>query len=111
MISPLANSVAGVESMVHGGYNAFNTGGANGGRTAYGSGDSSKDMRFGKPIQQLTLGELKRFHNSGQLHATGRYQFIPGTSVKSKTDLVSLITLSSVLRFKITPTVTSPSTC
>ena len=42
-LSYFSNAVAGVESAAHGGYDAFNTGGSNGGRTAYGSGNSSKD--------------------------------------------------------------------
>ena len=84
-----ANTVAGVESKSYGGYDAFNTGGSNGGFTAYGSGDSSKDMRFGKPISQLTVGEIRRLQASGQLHAAGRYQFI-GTTFKEVKDRLGL---------------------
>ena len=75
----LVNTVAGVESTAYGGYDAYNQGGSDGGHTAHGSGNSAKDLRFGKPISQLTLGEIRRLHNSQQLFATGRYQFIPMT--------------------------------
>ena len=59
--SYFSNAVAGVESAAHGGYDAFNTGGSNAGRTAYGSGNSRLDNRFGKPISQMTVGEVCRF--------------------------------------------------
>ena len=75
----IVNTIAGVESTSHGAYDAYNLGGDDGGHTAHGSGNSSKDNRFGKPISQLTIGEIRRLHNGRQLFATGRYQFIPGT--------------------------------
>ena len=75
----LVNTIAGVESTSYGAYDAYNLGGSDGGHTAHGSGNSAKDKRFGKPISQLTIGEIRRLHNSRQLFATGRYQFIPGT--------------------------------
>ena len=84
-----ANSIAGVESASHGGYDAYNTGGSNRGFTAFGSGDSSKDMRFGKPISQLTVGEIRRLQANGQLHAAGRYQFI-GPTFKEVKDRLGL---------------------
>jgi hypothetical protein len=71
--------VASKESESFGGYDAYNTGGANGGETAFGSGNSLEDKRFGKPISQLTVGEIKKLQANGQLHAAGRYQFIRGT--------------------------------
>ena len=74
-----SNAVAGVESTSYGGYNAYNTGGSNNGFTAHGSGNSSDGKRFGKPIVDMTIGEVRRLQNSGQLFATGRYQFIPAT--------------------------------
>ena len=71
--------VASKESESYGGYDAYNTGGANGGETAFGSGNSLEDKRYGKPISQLTVGEIKKLQANGQLHAAGRYQFIRGT--------------------------------
>ena len=71
--------VASEESEAYGGYDAYNLGGANGGETAYGSGNSLEDKKFGKPISQLTVGEIKSLQAKGQLHAAGRYQFIRGT--------------------------------
>ena len=73
------DQVASVESGSYGGYDAYNLGGSNGGHTAHGSGNSAKDGRFGKPVSQLTIGEIKRLHASGQAHAMGRYQFIGST--------------------------------
>ena len=65
----VVNTIAGVESTSYGGYDAYNRGGSDGGHTAHGSGNSAKDLAFGKPISQLTIGEIRRLHNSGQLHA------------------------------------------
>jgi len=87
--SLFANAVAGVESAAYGGYDAFNTGGSNGGRTAYGSGDSRKDNRFGKPISEMTLGTIRRLQANGELHAAGRYQFI-GMTFKEVKDSLGL---------------------
>ena len=72
----MTNTIAGVESTSHGSYDAYNTGGSHSGTVAYGSGNSAEDKKFGKPISQLTIGEIRRLHNSGKLHATGRYQFV-----------------------------------
>lgn len=71
--------VASEESESYGGYDAYNLGGANGGETAYGSGNSLEDKRYGNPISQLTVGEIRKLQANGQLHAAGRYQFIRGT--------------------------------
>ena len=83
------DQVASVESTSMGGYDAYNLGGSNGGHTAHGSGNSAKDGRFGKPISQLTIGEIKRLHAAGQLHAAGRYQFI-GTTFAEVAPLTGL---------------------
>ena len=64
------------ESDSMGGYEAYNLGGSDGGHTAHGSGNSAKDNRFGKPLTQMSIGELKQLQSSGKLHAAGRYQFI-----------------------------------
>lgn len=79
--------VASEESEAFGGYDAYNTGGANGGETAFGSGNSLEDKRFGKPISQLTVGEIKSLQAKGQLHAAGRYQFIRGTFAEVANEL------------------------
>jgi len=76
----ILDSIASVESGdTYGQYDAYNLGGSDAGHTAHGSGNSAKDGRFGKPISQMTIGEIRKLHNSGQLHAAGRYQFIRPT--------------------------------
>ena len=67
------------ESDSSGGYNAFNLGGSKGGTVAHGSGDSSKNNVFGKPLTQMTIGEVRQLGQSGKIHATGRYQFTHNT--------------------------------
>ncbi len=79
--------VASEESEAYGGYDAYNLGGANAGHTAYGSGNSLEDKRYGKPVSQLTIGEIKKLHNAGQLHAAGRYQFVKDTFAEVVEDL------------------------
>ncbi len=71
--------VASEESEAFGGYDAYNKGGNYNGTVAYGSGNSAEDNRYGKPISQLTVGEIRKLQADGQLHAAGRYQFIKGT--------------------------------
>jgi hypothetical protein len=73
------DTVASKESESYGGYDAYNLGGSNGGHTAHGSGNSSDGKQFGKPVSQLTIGEIKRLHAQGKAHAMGRYQFIAST--------------------------------
>ena len=61
----------------HYGYDAYNLGG----RTEFepvGSG-SATDGRFGKPLTQMTIGEIKQLGQSGKIHATGAYQFTHNT--------------------------------
>ena len=67
------------ESDSSGGYNAYNLGGSKGGTVAHGSGDSSKTNAFGKPLTQMTIGEVRALGQSGKIHATGRYQFTHNT--------------------------------
>ncbi len=81
------DSIASVESTSYGGYEAFNRGGADGGHTAIGSGNSTTDLD--KPITSMTLGEIKQRHAEGTLHAVGRYQFI-GTTFLETANLVGL---------------------
>ena len=71
--------VASVESESYGGYDAYNRGGSDGGHTAHGSGNSAEDMRYGKPISQLTVNEIVDLGLNNQIFAAGRYQFIPST--------------------------------
>ena len=73
------DTVASKESEAYGGYDAYNLGGSNGGHTAHGSGNSAEDNQFGKPVSQLTIGEIKALHRAGKAHAMGRYQFIGST--------------------------------
>jgi len=74
---PLREVIFGVESQGSGGYDAMNTGGTNGGRTAVGSADSRQV--FGRGLSQMTIGEVRRLQAEGRLHATGRYQIIRST--------------------------------
>jgi muramidase (phage lysozyme) len=71
--------VASKESAAYGEYDAYNLGGSDFGRTAYGSGNSAVDGKFGVPISQLSVGEILKLHADGNLHAAGRYQFIGDT--------------------------------
>ena len=73
-----ADIVAKYESKGSGDYNAFNLSGSNDGHTAHGSGDSSQGQ-FGKPLTQMTIGEIRQLGNAGKIHATGRYQFTHNT--------------------------------
>ena len=72
------NTIFKYESQGSGGYDAYNLGGADGGHTAIGSGDS-KDGKFGKALSTMTLGEIDKLGQSGKIHATGRYQFTHNT--------------------------------
>ena len=83
--------VASEESEAFGGYDAYNQGGNFDGTVAYGSGNSAEDNRYGKPISQLTVGEIKNLHANGELHAAGRYQFVGDTF----TDVVEDLGLSN----------------
>ncbi len=76
--SEFLNLIASKESAGHGDYDAYNLGGSNGGSTPHGSGNSN-DGKFGKPLTQMTVGEVIGLQNTGQIHATGRYQFIGGS--------------------------------
>lgn len=80
-----AELVMSKESKAFGGFNAFNKGGTDNGYTAFGSGDSSKDLDM--EIVKMTLGEIKRrhalpFQHPQQIFATGGFQFIPKTFVE-----------------------------
>lgn len=72
------NLVASEESAAYGDYDAYNLGGSNDGHTANGSGNSN-DLRFGKPLTAMTVGEVIGLQNQGKIHATGRYQFVKGS--------------------------------
>ena len=64
----------------NGDYEAFNTGGSNYGHTAHGSGYGNEAAsKYGKPLTQMTVGEVVALGNSGAIHAAGRYQIINKT--------------------------------
>ena len=71
-----ANITGAVESDAYGGYNAYNLGGSDEGRTPHGSGDSSDGKRFGAPLTHMNIGQIKKLQKAGMLHAAGRFQFI-----------------------------------
>ena len=64
------------ESDAYGGYNAYNLGGSNQGRTAHGSGNSATSNVLGGALTSMTIGQIKDLQSRGKLHAAGRYQFI-----------------------------------
>lgn len=72
------DSVAAVESMSHGEYDAMNTGGSGMGvnNQAYGSANSCDVTGC---LSSMTLGEVMTLQASGRVFAAGRYQFIPDT--------------------------------
>ena len=73
---PILNLIASVESgndTEHGGYDAMNLGGTNGGHTAIGS--TVGTTHFGQPLMNFTLRDIIQLQNEGRLHAAGRYQF------------------------------------
>jgi hypothetical protein len=92
------DTIASKESSSFGEYDAYNLGGANGGYTAFGSGNSAKDLRYGVPISQLTLGELIALGSSNRIFAAGRYQFIPSTlrEVFNKLNAEGVVTTETV---------------
>lgn len=59
------------------GYDAMNKEGRNGGHTAIGSGTGTAN--FGRPLTQMTVGEVLSLGRNGKIHAAGRYQFINST--------------------------------
>lgn len=81
------DTIASVESEAFGGYDAYNMGGAENGYRAISPGNSRLDNRFGKPISQMTIGEIIELGNKGQVFAVGRYQFIPMTFKEVFADL------------------------
>ncbi len=77
---PMLDLIASRESSndtIHNGYDSLNTGGADGGHTAYGSSTGTK--KFQKPLLEMTVEEVMNLQNDGVLHATGRYQIIRST--------------------------------
>lgn len=64
------------ESDSSGGYNAYNLGGSDEGRTAHGSGNSADGKQFGSALTNMPIGQIKKLQASGKLHAAGRFQFV-----------------------------------
>jgi hypothetical protein len=59
------------------GYDAMNKGGDDGGHTAIGSGTGT--ATFGRPLTQMSVGEVLNLGRQRRIHAAGRYQFIHPT--------------------------------
>lgn len=77
---PMLDLMASKESsndLVHGGYDALNTGGTHGGHRPVGTNTGLN--KFGKPLTQMSYDEVRNLQKSGALHAIGRYQFISAT--------------------------------
>jgi hypothetical protein len=97
----LADKIAGPESGDWG-YDAFNQGGAKGGREILGKYGSHKE-KFGKSLTSMTLGEVlqrqsgyddysitdQQWRDNDGLHAVGRYQFI-GPTLKEEVTKMGL---------------------
>lgn len=64
------------ESDSSGGYDAYNLGGSDEGRTAHGSGNSADGKQFGSALTSMPLSQIKNLQSSGKLHAAGRFQFV-----------------------------------
>ena len=79
--APILDLIASKESVStdpkFNGYDAMNKGGTNGGHRAIGSGTGSAN--FGRPLTQMTVGQVLAQGRSGGIHAAGRYQFINTT--------------------------------
>ena len=79
--APILNLIASKESRStdpeNDGYDAMNTGGADQGRTAFGSGTGTD--AFGQKLTQMSVAEVMRLQSKGALHASGRYQIIGST--------------------------------
>ena len=79
--APILNLIASKESRStdpeNDGYDAMNTGGADQGRTAFGSGTGTE--AFGQKLTQMSVAEVMRLQSKGALHASGRYQIIGST--------------------------------
>ena len=83
---PLVAMVIQRESAAHGTWDAYNQGGSDEGHTAHNSGNSSISSPWGKPISQMTIGEIMYYQSlpirhPKVLHAAGAFQFI-GTTFK-----------------------------
>jgi hypothetical protein len=83
---PLVAMVIQRESATYGTWDAYNQGGSNEGHTAHNSGNSSISSPWGKPISQMTIGEIMYYQSlpirhPKVLHAAGAFQFI-GTTFK-----------------------------
>lgn len=78
---PILNLIASKESRStdpeNDGYDAMNTGGADFGHTAYGSGTGVE--AFGQKLTAMSVAEVMRLQAKGSLHASGRYQIIGST--------------------------------
>lgn len=79
--APILDLIASKESQgtdrKYRGYDALNRGGSAGGHVAHGSGTGTG--AFGRPLTQMTVGQIMDMQARGELHATGRYQIIGST--------------------------------
>tara|TARA_R110000796_G_C14463072_1_gene424705 strand:- start:54 stop:875 length:822 start_codon:yes stop_codon:yes gene_type:complete len=74
-----------------GGYGAANDYNANSSRIAWGVGDSYFSETKNKPLEELTIGEIKELQEGGwgtrEVFAVGAYQLIPSTLESAQTSL------------------------
>jgi hypothetical protein len=76
------------ESAAHGVWDAYNQGGSSGGHVAHGAGNSAISSPWNKPIQQMTIGEIKYYQSLPRnhpkvLHAAGAFQFVGTTFLET----------------------------
>tara|TARA_R110002153_G_C13198585_1_gene486732 strand:- start:47 stop:1018 length:972 start_codon:yes stop_codon:yes gene_type:complete len=74
-----------------GGYGAANDYNANSSRIAWGVGDSYFSETKNKPLEELTIGEIKELQEGGwgtrEVFAVGAYQLVPNTLLSAQTSL------------------------
>jgi hypothetical protein len=85
---PLTAMIIQRESAAHGVWDAYNQGGSSGGHVAHGAGNSAISSPWNKPVQQMTIGEIKYYQSLPRnhpkvLHAAGAFQFVGTTFLET----------------------------
>jgi hypothetical protein len=85
---PLVAMVIQRESANHGVWDAYNQGGSSGGHVAHNAGNSAISSPWNKPVQQMTIGEIKYYQSLPRthpkvLHAAGAFQFVGTTFLET----------------------------
>ena len=85
---PLVAMVIQRESAAHGVWDAYNQGGSSNGHVAHNPGNSAVSSPWNKPVQQMTIGEIKYYQSLPRthpkvLHAAGAFQFVGATFLET----------------------------